>query len=288
MFTSIARAAALVLLLCSATLLAACDWGAGSEEQGLTGTPIERATKILGAAPNGVAAKIVERGIMVVANDADYPPQSSVDETTRELVGFDVDVAKRVAEILGLEVSFKNPDWESIPTALNRRRIDASIGSMAITPQHDKVVDFTRPYYFAPAQVVVNEGGQQITGVGDLAGKKVGVGLASTYRDYLAENSTAVIKAYPADTDAFPDLLSGDLDFALTAQQTAHQAILAGGALEFSGEPLFFEGLGIAAAEGEADWVKLLDYAVATMHEDGSLSELSRDWYEGLDLTVTE
>ena len=62
----------------------------------------------------------------------------------------------------------------------------------------------------------------------------------------------------------------------------------AGGALEFSGEPLFYEELGIAAAEGETDWVKLLDYAVATMHEDGSLSELSRTWYDGLDLTVAK
>jgi polar amino acid transport system substrate-binding protein len=289
MHTKTARAAALlVLLFCAAGLPAACDWGSEPEEQGLTGTPLERATEILGAAPTGAAARVIERGTMVVANDADYPPQSSVDESTRELVGFDVDVAKRVAEILGLEVSFKNPDWETIPAGLKQGRIDASIGSMAITPEHDKVMDFTRPYYFAPAQVVAKEGGAQITGVGDLAGKKVGVGLASTYRDYLAENSTAAIKTYPADADAFPDLLSGELDFALTAQQTAQQAIGAGGTLEFSGTPLFYEGLGIAAAEGETDWVKLLDYAVATMLEDGSLSELSRTWYDGLDLTAGE
>jgi polar amino acid transport system substrate-binding protein len=289
MYMKIARAAAiLVLLLCSAALVTACHWGSEPEEEGLTGTPLERATQILGDAPTGAAARIVERGTMVVANDADYPPQSSVDETTRELVGFDVDVAKRVAEILGLEVSFKNPDWETIPTSLKQRRTDVSIGSMAITPEHDKVVDFTRPYYFAPAQVVAQQGGPQITGAGDLAGKRIGVGLASVYRDYLAEKTEAVVRTYPADSDAFPDLLAGELDFVLTAQQTAQLAIRAGGALEFSGDPLFYEPLGMAVAEGESDWVKLLDYAVATMHEDGSLSDLSRTWYDGLDLTVAK
>lgn len=289
MFRTTARAAVLLfLVMCAAAFLASCDWGAEPEEQGLTGAPLERSTQILGAAPTGAAARIVERGTMVVATDADYPPQSSVDETTRELVGFDVDVAKRVGEILGLEVSFKNPEWETVPASLRQRRTDVSIGSMPITPEHDKVVDFTRPYYLTPAQVVVRAGGPQIAGVGDLAGKTVGVGLASTYRDYLAAEPDVTVKTYRTDTDAFPDLLAGDLDFVLTAQQTAQQAIGAGGALEFSGEPLFYEELGLAVAEGEADWVKLLDYAVATMHEEGSLSELSRTWYDGLDLTVAK
>jgi len=279
----------LVLILLFVTALAsACGGNGDAKEEGLTGTPLERARKILGAEPTGVAAKVVDRGTMVVANDAYYPPQSSLDETSRELVGFDVDVAKRVGKILGLEVSFKNPELETVPSGLNQRRFDVSIGSMAVTPEHDKVADFTRPYYYAPAQVIVKADGPQISGVGDLDGARVGVGVATIYADYLKKSSQAVVKTYRTEADAFPDLLSGDLDYVLTARQTGQQAILTGGALEFSGAPLFYEGLGVAVAEGESDWAKLLDYAVATMHKDGSLSELSRTWYDGLDLTVAD
>ncbi len=64
---------------------------------------MERATAILGHAPTGLAADIATKGEVIVANDSNYAPQSSVDPTTKEVVGFDVDVAKGMAEILGLD-----------------------------------------------------------------------------------------------------------------------------------------------------------------------------------------
>ncbi len=133
---------------------------------------------------------------------------------------------------------------------------------------------------------VRGEGGAQIESVDDLARKTVGVGLATTFYDFLKQNTGAVAKGYATTTDAFPDLLNGTLDFVLTAGPTGQQAILEGQPVESSGKPLFYEKLGIAVADGESDWVKLLDYAVAEMHRDGSLSDLSRKWYNDLDLTV--
>jgi polar amino acid transport system substrate-binding protein len=74
----------------------------------------------------------------------------------------------------------------------------------------------------------------------------------------------------------------------MTAGPTGQQAILEGQAFEFSGTPLYYEDLAFSVAEGETDWVALLDYAIAQMHEDGSLTEMSKLWYNGLDLTVRE
>jgi polar amino acid transport system substrate-binding protein len=274
-------------LLCLSFGLVGCAGVGDAGDATLTGTALERAQRVLGTEPTGVAGQVVGRGYMVVANDADYAPQSSVDETTGELVGFDVDVAKKVGEILGLEVRFKNPDWEAVPTSLDQGRVDVSIGSMPITPQYDKVVDFTEPYYHAPAQVFVKQGGPQIGGVDDLAGKKVGVGIATTYYDHLKRNSDAIVKTYATGTDAYPDLRSGKLDFVLTAGPTGQQAILEGQPFQSSGKPLHYEDLGFAVTEGEVDWVKLLDHALDVMRGDGSLSDLSKKWYGGLDLTVT-
>jgi polar amino acid transport system substrate-binding protein len=286
--------AAVVLVAVMAMMaLAACgdDGEEATDDEAaaeLTGTPAERAAEILGREPTGLAKEIVDRGTVIVANDANYAPQSSIDEATGELVGFDVDVANKMAEILGLEVQFENPAWETIPAGLNQGRFDVSIGSMTRTEERDKTIDFTEPYYFTSGQVFVKAGGPQIAGVEDLAGKTVGVGAATTYYDFLKSESEADVKTYTTDADTFPDLRNGNLDFVMTAGPTGQQAILEGQDFEFSGTPLYYEDLCFAVAEGETDWVALLDYAVAQMHEDGSLSEMSKTWYNGLDLTVRE
>jgi polar amino acid transport system substrate-binding protein len=260
----------------------------------ITGSALERATAILGHAPTGLANDIVTKGQVIVANDSNYAPQSSVDPVTKEVVGFDVDVAKGMAEILGLDIKWQHPAWETIPGGLNNGRYDVSIGSMTSAIDGVKVadrwktLDFSEPYYYTSGQVFVKKGGTQITSVADLAGKKVGVGAQTTYYDYLKKNSDAVVKTYTTDADTFPDLLNGNLDFVMTAGPTGQQAILEGKPMEFSGKPLYYEDLSMAVKKGEADWVALLTYTVQQMHENGALTEMSKQWYNGLDLTVKQ
>lgn len=302
---SLAMAALVVAILAAMSVVVGCG---GSEDKAgatepsasaaLSGTAADRAQTILGKAPSGLAAKIVERGSVIVANDANYPPQSSVDQATGELVGFDVDVAKKMGEILGLEVKFENPAWETILPGLQTGKWDVSIGSMtsAIAGERSdptiaerwKAADFTAPYYYTSGQLFVKQGGPQVTDPKELAGKKVGVGAGTTYYQWLKQNTDAVVKTYTTDADTFPDLRNGNLDFVMTAGPTGQQAILEGQPFDFSGAPLYYEDLAFAINQGEGDWLQMLNYAVMKMHEDGTLTELSKKWYNGLDLTVKE
>jgi polar amino acid transport system substrate-binding protein len=264
----------------------------------LSGSAMDRATTILGQAPTGLALDIVTKGEVVVANDSDYAPQSSVDPVTKEVVGFDVDVAKAMAEILGLGIKWEHPQWATIPSGLVNGRYDVSIGSMTSAVDGNKAdptvvdrwktLDFSEPYYYTPGQVFVKKGGTQITGPADLDGKTVGVGASTTYYSWLKANTKAVVKTYDTDVNAFPDLLNGNIDFAMTAGTTGQQAILEGKAMEFSGKPLYYEDLSMAVKKGEADWVALLTYTVQQMHKDGALSAMSKQWYNGIDLSVTQ
>ncbi len=285
----------MVLLLVGAValggVLAACGGDEASTEESPPAAEMsaaEIAQEVLGHEPTGLAAEIIERGNVIVANDADYPPQSSVDKATGKLVGFDVDVANRMGEVLGLNIEFKNPAWETIPAGLNQGKFDVSIGSMTPTPERAKALDFTEPYYYTSGQVFVKEGGPQISGVEDLAGKSVGVGAATTYYDFLKKDGGANVKSYVTDANAFPDLANGTIDFVMTAGPTGQQAISQGQPFEFSGPPLYYEDLAFAIKKGEADWLALLNHAIATMHADGSLTAMSENWYNGLDLTVKE
>lgn len=293
--TYILVAVLLVAIVALAGFAAACGGdeegdGATAEptESAAAATPMDKAVEILGQEPTGLAAEIVGRGTVIVANDANYPPQSSIDKATGEMVGFDVDVARKMAELLMLEVQFENPAWETIPAGLQQGRFDVSIGSMTITDERKKALDFTDPYYYTSGQVFVKKGGTQIAGVEDLAGKSVGVGAATTYYDFLKAESDADVKTYQTDADAFPDLANGNLDFVMTAGPTGQQAILSGQPFEFSGTPLYYEDLAFAIKKDEADWLALLNYAVQTMHSDGSLTAMSEEWYNGMDLTVKQ
>jgi polar amino acid transport system substrate-binding protein len=270
------------------------SWGSGAGLAGVTSAELQAASpaaiakRILGHAPRGLAKTVVLRGEMLVANDRNYPPQSYVDRETGKLVGFDVDVAKRVARILGLTVVWKHPAWATVVAGQWHGRFDVSIGSMSVTPARKKVVSFTGPYYFDEGQVFVTTGGTLITGPADLNGKTVGVGAHTTCYDYLKKNTDAIVKTYGTDLDAVPDLLNGTLDFWMTHPVTGHEAILEGKALEFSGKPLYYGDIAIAVKKDESDWRALLNYTVKQMHRDGSLSAMSTKWYSGLDLTVKQ
>jgi polar amino acid transport system substrate-binding protein len=281
----------LLVAMAFAGILAACGGDEATDES----SPSPEATsaadiaqEILGKAPSGLAATILDRGSVIVSTDANYAPQSSVNKDTGELEGFDIDVAKAMGEKLGLEIEFKTVQWETVIPGLQTGKWDVSIGSMTITEEREKTVDFTEPYYYTSGQVFVKKGGPQITSVDDLAGKTVGVGAATTYYDFLKAESSADVKTYPTDADAFPDLRNGNLDFVMTAGPTGQQAILEGQPFDFSGAPLYYEDLAFAINQGEDDWLQMLDYAVMKMHEDGTLTELSKKWYNGLDLTVKE
>lgn len=293
--TYVVAAVLLVAIVGMMGLTIGCGSGGGGSSASpsamstdIGGSAMDRAMAILGHEPTGLALDIVTKGEVVVANDSNYAPQSSVDPVTKEVVGFDVDVAKGMAEILGLGIKWEHPAWETIPGGLNNGRYDVSIGSMTITPERQQTLDFTDPYYYTSGQVFVKKGGTQITGPADLDGKKVGVGAATTYYDYLKKNTKAIVKTYTTDVDTFPDLLNGNLDFVMTAGPTGQQAILEGKPMEFSGKPLYYEDLAMAVKKGETDWVNLLTYTVQQMHKNGALTEMSKRWYNGIDLTVKE
>lgn len=259
----------------------------------LTGTAEANFTQILGHAPTGRALKIAQSGTIVIANDPNYAPQSYVDPTTKQLIGFDVDTALAMAKILNLQVKWVHPNWETIPSALNLGQFDVSIGSMTDTKDREKAVSFSQPYYYTPAQVFVKKGGPQITGVADLAGKTVGVGAGTTYYSYLKKYSKAIVKTYTTDLEALPDLLNGNIDFFMTAAPTGLGAINDGKAIEFSGKPLYFEALCFATKLNEPDLIAVFNYALDKMHQvpsgatDSLLTTMSKKWYNGVDLTVT-
>ena len=123
--------------------------------------------------------------MLTVSTDPAYPPQSSLNDQTGEYEGFDIDVATEIAKRLGVDVGWEAPSWDVITAGGWNGRWDMSVGSMTPTNDRQKVLDFTEPYYYTPAVVVVGADSDVSDVTSDLDGKKIGVCSACTYDMFL-------------------------------------------------------------------------------------------------------
>lgn len=244
-------------------------------------------------------ARIQEAGVIRMSTDPAYPPQSAM--VDGEIVGFDVDVGREIANRLGVELALETPDWALITAGSWGDRWDFSVGSMTITSKREEVLDFTQPYYFTPAQMAANANAG-IESLDDLAGKTICMGEATTYLEWMngtldfgtespdtvpPEGSTAVTRV--TDRDCAQEWGLGRMDFEgwLSSATTVDAAIADGIPAVEVGAPVFYEPLAAALDKGIADndsLVAAIDAAIGEMHADGTLSELSMKWF-GEDLT---
>ena len=259
-------------------------------------------------AQGDLLAKICEKGVLTVSTDAAYPPQSKYLPKEDKYVGFDIDVATEIANRLGVDVAWTTPSFDVITAGGWNGRWDMSVGSMTPTNDRQKVLHFTEPYYFTPAVVVVHEDNTSVQDTAtDLDGKTIGVCSGCTYEQFLDKTlnikgftfdfviDDAVVKGYDTDTTALQDLSLGDgtrLDAVITSSTTAQGYADEGNPVKTVGDPVFYEPLSAAIDKSSqldpTSLAKAADTIVADMHEDGTLSKLSKKWYDGLDLTVQQ
>jgi polar amino acid transport system substrate-binding protein len=254
-------------------------------------------------------ATICKNGAIRVATDQKYKPQSWYDVKTGEWKGFDVDVAREIAARLGVTADINHQDWDVITAGSWNNRWDVSVGSMTDTIDREKLFDFTPAYYYTPAGIAVASSNTSIQDLTtDLDGKKICVGSSTTYESYLKKDlvlgggapkfdfviDNAQIQTYTTDTDALDNLALGDgvrCDAAMTATPTIAQYVTdSGGKVKQVGDPLYYEPLSIAFDKNDpvdnASLVAAVSKIVNDMHADGTLSNLSMQWYN-TDLTTS-
>ena len=278
---------------------------AGSSPTGATGTGV---CATVDTSQDDALAKVCQSGTLRIATDPKYKPQSWYDVQKSEWNGFDVDVANEIASRLGVQPEIQAQKWAVITAGSWNDRWDVSVGSMTDTIDREELFFFTPAYYYTPAAVSVSSDNTTITGPGDLTGKTVCVGVQTTYQDYVEGDlklgsgappfdfqiDGANLQTYDTDTDALDNLALGDgvrCDAAISAQQTIQAFIDEGGPIKLVGEPLYYEPLSIAFDKNDPVDAQSLSDAIGEivddMHADGTLSELSKQWYNGVDWTVS-
>jgi len=254
-------------------------------------------------------ASIQKRGVLVVATNPQYPPASFLDPSGK-WKGFDIDVATKVADALGVKVKFITPAWAVMTSGHWSGRWDIEVGSMDPIATRQKVLNFIDPpYYYLPASVAVASD-SKFTAVSQLNGKRVGGNGGTTYQAY-AEGTLALpvipydgkghlvtpafrakFKGYASDTNALQDLSLGSgvrLDAVIAAPTVIKAAIKNGLKVKLLGKPIFREPLAIGAdrSANSQSLTQKIDTLIAKWHKDGTLSKLSIHWF-GLDYSVAK
>jgi polar amino acid transport system substrate-binding protein len=284
------------------------------------------ATLVLAACGRGAAAQpkdlleaIKQRGYILVSTDPNYQPQSFLNTegkrpdntkcpsdalTTAEMQGFDVDVAKSIGDDLGVETCFATPDWDVITAGSWANKWDLSVGSMTITTDRQKILNFSVPYYYTPAVVAVRAD-SGITDLAGLDGKALCAGTSTTYESWLNHDMAALglpessiyqqapnvtVVSLPTDQECAQAIAAGREDFIgyVTSETVVDANIAAGFPVVKLGSPVYSEDLAAAFDKSSTlstDSLRAeVDKLFTAMHSDGRLSGISTKWF-GSDLT---
>jgi ABC-type amino acid transport substrate-binding protein len=155
---------------------------------------------------------VKQDGTLTVGNDTTYAPFEFADSDNKP-TGFDVELIAAVAQKLGLRSDIVTTAWDGIIPALQTRKFEVLISSMTITPEREKEVSFSIPYYRADMGIVFDKTLHTISGPSDLAGLRVGaqVGTTGETSARMIDGVTDV-RSYPDIQLAMADLTLGRID----------------------------------------------------------------------------
>lgn len=157
--------------------------------------------------------------VLIVGTNAEFPPfEMRGGASGSEIVGFDMDIARKIAERTGKKLQIEDMKFDALIPALNSGKVDMVLAGMTVTPERARNVDFSRPYYRITQIVLLRaEDAGTVSKIDDLKGKTIAVALGTT-GDTVASELTPAEKVVRFDSafEAVLELKNGKADLVLT------------------------------------------------------------------------
>lgn len=231
--------------------------------------------------------RINNGGTINVGTEGTYPPYTYHDEQDN-LTGYDVEVTRAVADKLGVKVEFKETQWDAMLAGLDAKRFDMVANQVALTtPERQAKYDIAEPYNWSGAAILAPKSDSRYNSWESLKGLKSAQSLSSNYGE-LAQKYEAEVVPVDGMAQAIELVKQGRADVTLND----HLAIL-DYLNKFPNSDLEVKlvapaeektGAGIVMLKGNDEVLAKVDAAMKELHEDGTLSELSQQFF-GADIT---
>ena len=222
--------------------------------------------------------EIKKRGKLIVGTSADWPPFEYVKDG--KIVGIDIEIAKRIAKALGVELEIKDMKFAALIPALKSGQIDMILADITPTAEREKEVDFSIPYYTSKGYAVLTlkEKASELKSVESLYGKKIGVQLGTIQEEWAKENlkgKAEIIsydRVYPemvmalkrSDIDA---MIIGDIIAGVLQKRDPDLALAF-----YAGAPTI--GAAVAVPEGAEDLKYEVNKVLESLIESGEMAKI--------------
>ena len=221
---------------------------------------------------------------LVIGLDDTFAPMGFRDENNN-LVGFDIDLANAVSEVIDIPVEFQPINWETKETELKNGNVDLLWNGFTITPEREEIMAFTVPY-LDNSQVVLTLEGSGIETLDDLAGKTVATQAMSSGETAIQNNealssSLGELVTFGTYDECLRDLEAGRADavvgdVVLLGYYVQNHPDTAYAMLD---ENLGEEEYGVGARLEDTALVDAISDAFRTLKENGTGTEISEKWF---------
>jgi len=230
-------------------------------------------------AADAPAYSLVTDGTLTVATEGTYKPFSYHDETG-ELVGYDVEVSKAVAEKLGLEVKFQETEWAAIFAGLEGKRFDVIGNQVTINDEREAKYSLSDEYSVSPGALVVTSDNTDITGFDSLEGMKAAQSATSNWYE-LAASYGADIEEVEGWNESVALLTTGRIDFTLNDKLTVldYLATEKTDAIKIVAETDEPSLSAFAVTKENSALTEAINGALAELKSDGTLAEIGVKYF---------
>lgn len=215
-----------------------------------------------------------------IGGDNNYPPYEFVD-SNNNFRGFNVDIIRAVAIELGLEIELIPNSWEDTMELLKAGEIDA-IQGMTITPERDKIYDFTDEIVINSQNIFVLQNTGNIASIDDLKDKKVAIQAKDVTKEILSGISNISIIEKVNQQEALQALLSGEVDAYVGNRLTGIYYVQSFGLTEsvkIVGVPPYSTKYSIAVQSGNSELLQLLNSGIRAIKDNGTYEKIYKKWF---------
>lgn len=230
--------------------------------------------------------KIKNDGKIVFATEGAWAPWTYHDDSG-ELVGFDTEVGKAIADKLGVEAEFVEGEWDGLFAGLDTGRYDAIINGVEVTEERSQKYDFTDAYAYIKTALIVRSDNEEIKTFEDLKGKKTSNSLNSTYM-ILAQEYGAEVEGVDLLSQTMDMVISGRVDATLNAEVSYYDYIKEQPDAQVKIVALTDDASNVSIplrkGDESAALREAINQALSELRADGTLSEISNKYF-GVDIT---
>ncbi len=220
--------------------------------------------------------------VISIATDATFPPFEMVDEATKELIGFDIELMKAVADQAGIQYEFINLPFDPMLAGLSECQYDMAIAAITITDERKEQFLFSDPYVDAGQIITVQAGNTEIKTKEDLNGKIIGAQLGTTGEIEAQSIEGVEYKPYDTYDLAFLDLMNGQIDAVIADYPTALGFIEKNPEKIMTvGEVFTNEFYGIAICKDRQDLLDKINPALKAVIDSGFVADLAAKYLTG-------